>query len=300
MLFHIDTCSIFRGILIVDGWSEFGAPEVFYQDAPVACTTLSDPRPDVVAAFGERAEKWGFRVCAFLSPDMRSHEYLALRFDGTEVIKSPATHSAADENHRFNTMTQRLRAESKSGDRVLEIGSRARSGTTHKYLVHPEVDYVGIDISDGPNVDVVGDAHHLSRHVTGQFDTIFSLSVFEHLLMPWMVAIEMNKVLKVGGIAYIQSHPSFPLHDEPWDFWRFSKESWEGLFNAHTGFEIIETGNTMRCRFAPDWPAVSHLEPGFDNGASYLLSACLVRKIGPAKVRWDAEASDVYNLAYAH
>ena len=190
--------------------------------------------------------------------------------------------------------------ESKAGDRVLEIGSRARSGTTHRDFVHPDVDYVGIDIADGPNVDIVGDAHHLSRHVTGQFDTIFSLSVFEHLVMPWMVALEMNKVLKVGGTAYIQSHPSFPLHDEPWDFWRFSTNAWDGLFNAHTGFEILEKGQTKRCRIVPESTAISDLQPGFDDGRSYILSACLVRKIGAAKVQWDAEAAEVYNLAYGH
>lgn len=300
MLYHLDTCSIFRGVLIVDGWSEFGAPEILYKDAPVTSTTLAEARPDVVNAFGDRAEKWGFKVCAFLSPDMRNHEDLTLRFGDTEIVRSPETLHASDETHRFNSMTQRMLAESKAGDRVLEIGSRARSGKTYRYLVHPEVEYVGLDITAGPNVDVVGDAHHLSRHVTGQFDTIFSVSVFEHLVMPWMVALEMNKVLKTSGTAYIQSHPCFPLHDQPWDFWRFSENAWDGLFNAHTGFEILEKGSTMRCRVAPEWGAVSHLEPGFDNGGSHVLSACLVRKTGPAKVQWEAEAGEVYNLAYSH
>jgi predicted SAM-dependent methyltransferase len=235
-----------------------------------------------------------------MSPEMRNHELLTLRFGESELVRSPTTGGAADENHVFNTMTQRLLAESKPGDRVLEIGSRARSGNTNRQLVHSDVEYVGIDIKDGPNVDVVGDAHHLSRHVKGQFDAIFSISVFEHLLMPWMVALEMNKVLKTGGIAYIQSHPCFPLHEEPWDFWRFSQESWAGLFNAHTGFEIIEKGHTMRCKIAHEWSAVSHLEPAFDDSGSHILTACLVRKTGPAKVKWEAEAGEVYNLAYSH
>ena len=299
MLYHLDTCSIFRSILIVDGWSELGAPEVLYGGQPVHSTTLSDPRPDVQAAFGERAANWGFRVCAFLGPHMREPAQLALRF-GDTLVTSPGTTHVDQENHQFNTMTQRLQSESKPGDRVLEIGSRARSGNTYRFLVHPEVEYVGIDIAEGPNVDVVGDAHHLSRYVSGQFDTIFSISVFEHLLMPWMVALEMNKVLKIGGTAYIQSHPSFPLHDQPWDFWRFSKDAWDGLFNAHTGFEIVDKGQAMRCRFAPETTAMHNVQPGFDNGGSYLLSACLVRKIAPARVQWEAEAGDVYNLAYDH
>jgi SAM-dependent methyltransferase len=299
MLYFLDSCSIFRGIFIADGWSELGVPEILCKGEPIACSALSIARPDVAAVHGGAPEKWGFKVCAFLSPGMASED-LALRFGGTEIIRSPATLQEDQERHQFNTLTQRLLSQSKAGDRVLEIGSRARSGVTHRYLVHPDVEYVGLDITNGPNVDVVGDAHHLSRHVSGQFDTIFSVSVFEHLLMPWKVALEMNQVLKPGGLAYIQSHHSFPLHDEPWDFWRFSKEAWSGLFNAHTGFEIVEKGNALRCRIAPESTAAPHLDPGFDNGRSHLLSACLVRKTGPAKVQWDAESADLYDLAYDH
>lgn len=300
MKYNIDTCSVFRGVLVVDGWADLKAPEIFYKGELVASAKQILPRPDVAREFGEHALHWGFKVCALLTPEMRHYEDLELRFGDDLSIRAPSTAGTAEDNHTFNTMTQTLLAESRPGDRVLEIGSRARSGNTHRYLVNPEVEYVGIDITDGPNVDVVGDAHHLSRHVTGEFDAIFSVSVFEHLLMPWMVALEMNKVLRTGGLAYIQSHACFPLHDQPWDFWRFSKEAWSGLFNAHTGFEMVEQGNTMRCRIAPDWFSMQHLEQGFDNSGSYILTACLVRKIGAPKVSWDAEAADVYNLAYDH
>ncbi|RKT21714.1 methyltransferase family protein [Paraburkholderia sp. RAU2J] len=299
MLYHLDTCSIFHGILVVEGWSEYGAPHVLCKDTRLVSTAMPVPRPDVVEKYGEGAAKWGFKVCTALPPSVRSQD-IALLFGGTEIVPSPGASLVAEENHRFNTMTQTLLKQSRPGDRVLEIGSRARSGNSHRHLVHPDVDYVGIDISTGPGVDVVGDAHHLSRHVTGQFDTIFSISVFEHLLMPWMVAIEMNKMLKLGGIAYIQSHPSWPLHYEPWDFWRFSKDAWEGLFNAHTGFEMLDKGHTLRSWIVPECTALPHLEPGLDRGRTYLCSACLVRKIGPAKVQWNAEAGEVYNLAYNH
>lgn len=299
MLYHLNTCAVFRGMLVVDGWSEHGAPEILWADTRLGSTAVSVPRPDIVEKYGERAMKWGFKVCAILPPSAAGQD-IALLFEGTHTVQSPGASFVAEENHLFNTMTQTLLKQSKPGDRVLEIGSRARSGNSHRHLVHPDVDYVGIDISTGPNVDVVGDAHHLTRHVTGQFDTIFSISVFEHLLMPWMVAIEMNKVLKIGGIAYIQSHPSWPLHEEPWDFWRFSKDAWEGLFNAHTGFEVLDKGHTLRSWIVPECSAMPHLEAGLDTARTYLCSACLVKKIGPAKVQWEAEAGEVYNLAYDH
>ena len=30
------------------------------------------------------------------------------------------------------------------------------------------------------------------------------------------------------------------LHDAPWDFWRFSADSWDALFNKRTGFIILD------------------------------------------------------------
>lgn len=158
---------------------------------------------------------------------------------------------------------------------------------------------MGIDICDGPNVDTVGDAHHLSRCVEGKFDYIFSVSVFEHLLMPWMAALEMNKVMSAGGYAYIGSHGAWPLHEQPWDFWRYSNDAWHGIFNSHTGFRVVKAGQALRCSTVPDYSSGTALQ-GIDRHPSYLLSACLVQKTDDAKVQWDADASEVYNLNYNH
>lgn len=296
---HLDICAVFRGALVVEGWSDSGPPEVLYRGDVALARSFQTPRPDVVAAFGERATDWGFRVGAILSATLPEHDAISLRFPNGEIVAAPGSKFVSPENQRFGTMLDRFRSASRAGHRVLEIGSRARSANTYRHLVHPEVDYVGLDVTAGPNVDVVGDAHHLSRHVDGTFDAAFSISVFEHLVMPWMAALEMNRVMKTGALAYIQSHPAWPLHEEPWDFWRFSKDAWDGLFNVHTGFEMVDKAYAMGCLVVPDFSAGGHMQ-GLDGARSYLLSACLVRKTGPAKVRWDAEAAEVYNLNYDH
>ena len=58
--------------------------------------------------------------------------------------------------------------------------------------------------------------------------------------MPWKVALKINKVLRPGGSLWISSHQTVGLHDSPWDHWRFSRDSWAGIFNENTGFEIVE------------------------------------------------------------
>ena len=122
-----------------------------------------------------------------------------------------------------------------------EIGGRDRSQRTIKEKF-PNAEYVVVDIVAGENVDVVADAHQLSSvFENSSFDFVISASVFEHLLMPWKVALEINKILRPGGSLWISSHQTVGLHDSPWDYWRFSRDSWTGIFNKNTGFEIVAT-----------------------------------------------------------
>lgn len=299
MRFYLDTCSVYKGVLVVEGWSEKGPPAVVYAGSRVEARAYPTDRPDLTPHFGEGTSSWGFTVKAILTGGNAKHEDIALVFpDGTEV-KAPGRQFRSPENAALDSLLRRFTEASRAGDRVLEIGSRARSGNTYRHLVHPGADYTGLDISPGPNVDIVGDAHHLSRHVGGVFDAVFSISVFEHLVMPWMTALEMNRVMRVGALGYVQSHPAWPLHEEPWDFWRFSKDAWDGLFNAHTGFEMLGKEYGMGATVVPNFAEGGHMQ-GLDGARSFLLSACLVRKVGEPKVRWEAEASEVYDLGYDH
>jgi hypothetical protein len=71
---------------------------------------------------------------------------------------------------------------------LLEVGSRARSGNTYRQLFPASCRYLGTDITDGPNVDLVADAHTLDGIDDETFHFAFSISVFEHLMMPWLPA----------------------------------------------------------------------------------------------------------------
>lgn len=173
---------------------------------------------------------------------------------------------------------------------VLEVGSRARSAITRSHRIPPQLTDVGMDILPGPNVDIVGDAHELSTVLAGRkFVAIFSTSVFEHLLMPWKVALEMNRILEPGGIVYTSTHQTWPVHEEPWDFWRYSRHTWPALFNPATGFEILEAvgGEPDRihaCR-------TSSVTREMPLSPAYLGSASLVRKISNTTLTWPVPVS---------
>lgn len=133
-----------------------------------------------------------------------------------------------------------IRLGDKPGFRILEIGSREVTGSYGLRARLQHAQYVGFDYYEGRNVDVAGDAHRLSELVEGRFDLVFSTAVFEHLAMPWVVAEEIAKVLKPGGLLLVETHFSYAAHERPWHFFQFSDMGLRALFSPALGFETIE------------------------------------------------------------
>jgi SAM-dependent methyltransferase len=148
---------------------------------------------------------------------------------------------------------------------VLELGVKrsihSRS-TMHQHWVPNAGEYLGSDIEGGEDVDIVADIHCLTK-ITGeeQFDVIISCSTFEHFKYPHLAAHEVMKALRVGGILFIQTHQSYPIHAFPYDYFRYSREALAGLFGTQMGFNVLSTDyefpvrifsrNQERCHFSP-------------------------------------------------
>jgi hypothetical protein len=184
---------------------------------------------------------------------------------------------------------------------VLEIGSRARSGISRRNLFPATCNYTGFDIVAGENVDCVGDAHALSRILpASHFDSVFSVSVWEHLCMPWVVSLELNKVMKLGAMAMINTHQSWPSHEEPWDYFRFSNYSWDALFNADTGFEIVARGTGIPCVMAASQFHPSIHASRVDWHYGYFATRCVARKIGETSLTWPVDPKIILKGNYPH
>jgi hypothetical protein len=141
------------------------------------------------------------------------------------------------------------------GVRILEVGSRNVTGGATR-TPFSAAHYVGFDFYEGENVDVVGDAHKLSCYFSAdeKFDLIFSSAVFEHFHMPWIVAQEIQKLLKIGGFVFVETHFSFATHERPWNFFQFSDMGLRALFNSALGFDVVDQGmsNPMNGVFSQD------------------------------------------------
>jgi SAM-dependent methyltransferase len=167
----------------------------------------------------------------------------------------------------------------KEGMSVLEIGARVVTGSCFRpYFLKAK--YIGFDFYPDQNVDVVGDAHKLATyfHEDEKFDLIFSTAVFEHLHMPWVVAQEIHKLLKVGGFVFVETVFSFSSHERPWNFFQFSDVGLRALFNKAMGFELIDSGmsNPMGGYFGGKADAYLRYLP---IGELYCHSGILCKKI---------------------
>ena len=117
--------------------------------------------------------------------------------------------------------------------------------------------------------------------------------------MPWLVSLELNKVMKVGGLAMINTHQSWPQHEEPWDYFRFSDWSWDALFNADTGFEIVKRGTGLPCVMgsAHFHPSIHACRVEWSYG--YLATRCVAKKITDTKLVWPVDPR-VVTKGYPH
>jgi len=151
-------------------------------------------------------------------------------------------------------VTSNVKSQNGKKLRVLEIGSREVTGPSKMREKFSDAEYVGFDYYAARNVDVVGDVHRLSSYFEGKekFDIIYTVACFEHFAMPWVVALEISKMLKVGGVVSIHTHFSFGAHERPWNFFQFSDMGLRVLFSSSMGFECIDAGmsNPMVGRYS--------------------------------------------------
>ncbi len=117
----------------------------------------------------------------------------------------------------------------KSGVRIVDIGSGPeRLGE----------EFINIDVYPFPEVDIVADAEALPFG-DDSIDALVTESMLEHVPHPTVVAREMVRVLKRGGVLYASAPFIHPYHASPDDFNRWTISGLKELFN---GLEIIESG----------------------------------------------------------
>jgi len=129
--------------------------------------------------------------------------------------------------------------------KVLDVGSYDVNGSYRKLFQNPGWDYVGVDVSEGPNVDRAADAEKLP-FADGEFDCVISGQMLEHVFRPWVIVPEMARVLAKNGTMCIIVPFRIFEHRYPVDCWRFLPDGLRYLMQDMAGLKIVE------CRISHD------------------------------------------------
>ena len=102
-------------------------------------------------------------------------------------------------------------------------------------------------------------------------------------------------MLKPGAFGLFVTHQAWPVHDQPWDFWRYSSWAWHSILNRHTGFEILETRMAEPASLVAK---VAHAGVNHGDVPCYQSSSVLFKKIGSTSLDWPVRVSDVTSTIY--
>ncbi len=122
--------------------------------------------------------------------------------------------------------------------KTLDVGS---AGGRNKKLF-PNSITVDIDPKNKP--DIVADAHHLPFE-DNSFECIVCKEVLEHTKRPAEVIAEFKRVLRPGGKLILSTRFMFPIHEAPYDYWRFTRYNFEELFSTWSTSDIQEEADPV-------------------------------------------------------
>jgi|SRR3989344_1589194 len=117
---------------------------------------------------------------------------------------------------------------------VLDAGS----GEIRRYKDFFKFDkYLTLDIRPNGGADIIGSVENIPLE-NGSIDSIISTQVLEHVKNPAKAVREFYRILKSGGYCLITAPQLNELHEEPHDYFRFTKYGLEEIFE-NSGFKII-------------------------------------------------------------
>lgn len=122
---------------------------------------------------------------------------------------------------------------------IVEIGSQDINGGIRGSL-GPNNRYTGVDFVAAPGVDVVLEDPYKLPFPDASADVVVSSSCYEHSEFFWLSFLEVIRILRPGGLFYLNAPSNGPVHGYPVDCWRFYPDSGRALarWAVHQGYDV--------------------------------------------------------------
>jgi SAM-dependent methyltransferase len=127
---------------------------------------------------------------------------------------------------------------------VVELGSQNVNGSLRDHCP-PGVHYIGLDMIPAAGVDVVVNPAAPLPFAPDIADAIVTSSAFEHDVCFWDTFLELTRILRPGGLLYVNAPSNGDFHRYPLDCWRFYPDAGVALVKwaarRNIPLELIES-----------------------------------------------------------
>ena len=104
----------------------------------------------------------------------------------------------------------------------------------------PHARLLNIDVMNAENVNIVTDGSFIPIR-DSVLDVVVAQEVLEHIADFQFTINELNRILKPSGLLYVQTPFQIGKHHGPQDYWRFSRDALEYLFE-NNAWKLEEIG----------------------------------------------------------
>lgn len=122
--------------------------------------------------------------------------------------------------------------------RVLVVGGGVVGRGIDALYEDPAFEVVGFDIYASDRTQFVADGHQIPL-ADGAVDAVVIQAVLQCVLEPWVVAAEIHRVVRPGGVVYSEASFLQQVCEGPYDFTRFTESGHRYLFR---GFSRVDSG----------------------------------------------------------
>ena len=191
-------------------------------------------------------------------------------------------------------------SENAPNARIVEIGSQDVNGSLRS-CCPKGFEYIGVDFVEGRGVDLILEDPYKLPFEAESVDLVLSSSCFEHSEMFWVMYLEILRILKPGGLFYLNAPSNGEFHRWPVDCWRFYPDAgralitWAkhcslkpALLESYTSTQIGDQWNDFIAVFIKDEAKISlyrdrivDKKPDFSNGLVFGRNDFLKQSVMP-------------------
>jgi len=143
---------------------------------------------------------------------------------------------------------------------ICDIGSCDVNGTFRPLFRRHN--YLGLDIIEGSNVDVVSKDPYRYPFNNEAFDVVISGSTIEHVKDIFKWVVELKRITKKGGLVCIIAPSVFHMqHQHPVDCWRIYPDGMRFLLGEVAGLQVLKARKSESNRQTVMCIGVARKEP---------------------------------------